>query len=345
MTWLTWRQFRAPALTVLGTLMVVAALLAVTGPQLSELYRSSGDDFFSRVSSDRIKMAVFHAGTGLVYVLPAVVGAFWGAPLVARELEAGTHRLVWSQSVGRVPWLVAKLGITALGAVVAGSIGLAFTWWAGPIDDAVLAGQESGSLMAVPRISPILFGSRGFVPLAMTVLALVIGVTAGLLVRRAVPAMAATLVAVVGLQIALPLVVQSHLVAPDHLTTTITADNFTGLRGTPPVNGSPATVNQFEVSIDAPGAWVTSNETVNASGDVVDVLPQWADDCAPPPGEQSTTADACFDRLADAGYRQLVEYYPAGRFWTMQAIEAVLLLGVAALLAGFCFWGIRRDLT
>jgi hypothetical protein len=345
MTWLTLRQFRTAALSVLGALVVVAAMLAVTGPQVAELLRSSGDDFFPRFSDDRVKMVVFHAGTALMFVLPAVVGAFWGAPLVARELEAGTHRLVWSQSVGRVRWLVAKLGITAVAAVVAGSIGLAFTWWCGPIDDAIAGGQDFNGLMAVPRLAPALFGSRGVVPLAMTVLALVIGVTAGLLVRRAVPAMAVTLVAVVGLQIALPLMVQSHLVEPDHLTTTITADNFAGMRGTPPANGSGPTVDQFEVSLDAPGAWVTSNQTVGPSGAVADDIPQWASECAPPPGGPSATADACFDRLADEGYRQAVEYFPAGRFWTMQAVEAGLLLGTAAGLAGFCFWRIRRDLT
>ena len=48
-------------------------------------------------------------------VVPAVVGAFWGAPLVARELEAGTHRLAWNQAVTRTRWLTTKLAVTALG--------------------------------------------------------------------------------------------------------------------------------------------------------------------------------------------------------------------------------------
>lgn len=41
--------------------------------------------------------------TGLLVVLavPAVIGMFWGAPLISRELETGTHYLAWNQGVTR----------------------------------------------------------------------------------------------------------------------------------------------------------------------------------------------------------------------------------------------------
>ncbi len=55
--------------------------------------------------------------------------------------------------------------------------------------------------------------------------------------------------------------------------------------------------------------------------------------------------DACFARLADEGYQQRIDYFPASRFWPMQWVETGILLGVAGALAGFCFWRIRRDLT
>ena len=51
--------------------------------------------------------------------LPALIGLFWGAPLIARELEAGTHRLVWNQSVTRGRWLAVKLGLIGLAAAAA----------------------------------------------------------------------------------------------------------------------------------------------------------------------------------------------------------------------------------
>ena len=46
-------------------------------------------------------------GSGLI-LLAAVIGVFWGAPLVARELEQGTQRLVWTQSVTRRRWFSTK---------------------------------------------------------------------------------------------------------------------------------------------------------------------------------------------------------------------------------------------
>jgi hypothetical protein len=54
--------------------------------------------FLNQVS-DTPAGPVYWAGPGLMFGLPALIGLFWGAPLVARELEAGTHRLVWTQSV------------------------------------------------------------------------------------------------------------------------------------------------------------------------------------------------------------------------------------------------------
>src|ERR1039458_5140856 len=36
-----------------------------------------------------------------VILVPALVGMFWGAPLIAREMETGSFRLAWTQSVTR----------------------------------------------------------------------------------------------------------------------------------------------------------------------------------------------------------------------------------------------------
>ena len=179
-----------------------------------------------------------------------------------------------------------------------------------------------------------------------TVLALVIGVTAGLLVRRSVAAMAVTLVAVVAVQILLPSVVQTHLMAPKQLTATITQERLTEVTGRPDPGPNGIVVERLEVSIDSPGAWITYNRTVDSSGDVVETYPSWIGECASPPGQTNTESQACFDRLAAEGYRQRVEYLPCvavldapGRSRPGPAV------GPAALLTGFCFWRIRRDLV
>ena len=65
--------------------------------------------------------------------LPAVIGVFVGAPLVARELESGTYRFAWTQGRGRVRWIEAKLVL--LGStltLLALAFSWCFSWWFGP---------------------------------------------------------------------------------------------------------------------------------------------------------------------------------------------------------------------
>ena len=107
---------------------------------------------------------LFYGGIAVLAVAPAVIGIFWGAPLVARELETGTHRLAWNQSVTRSRWLATKLGFTVLATAVAvGILTLAITWWAHPIDGAT--GSSRGSLPS--RLTPISFAMRGIVPVGV----------------------------------------------------------------------------------------------------------------------------------------------------------------------------------
>ena len=86
MIWLTWRQFRMSALVLLSALAAGVVVLTVTGPQLADLWQQAGDTFFDRLADDRVKTVIFYAGTWTVYLLPVVVGVFWGAPMIAREL-------------------------------------------------------------------------------------------------------------------------------------------------------------------------------------------------------------------------------------------------------------------
>src|SRR4029453_1954649 len=70
----------------------------------------------------------------LLWFLPLLAGLFWGAPLVAREIEHGTHRLVWTQGVSRLRWAATKIGLVAVGvlgitAIYAGML----TWWITPV--------------------------------------------------------------------------------------------------------------------------------------------------------------------------------------------------------------------
>ncbi len=105
MIWLTWRQFRVQALVVYAALAGLAVALALTGGHLADVYHDSAATFLDQIGSDRSDRTLYAVGVAVADVVPAVIGAFWGAPMVARELEAGTHTLVWSQSITRNRWL------------------------------------------------------------------------------------------------------------------------------------------------------------------------------------------------------------------------------------------------
>ena len=149
-------QFRIQAITAAVTLAAFAILLAATGPHLASMYAADGLD--SCHGSSCLSMATYFTGsltagpygvlfllsTGIILLAPAVIGLFWGAPLIARELETGTADLAWNQSVTRTRWLAVKLAIGGLTAMaVTEALCLMQTWWAVPISQAVADGAGS----------------------------------------------------------------------------------------------------------------------------------------------------------------------------------------------------------
>lgn len=334
MIWLSWRQFRTQGAAVAVILVVAAVGLVLTTPDVI-----AGATVFDQLTpTDR---TVFFAGVVVLAVAPALIGAFWGAPLLARELEAGTHRLAWNQSVTRTRWLATRLGLTTLAAAVAvGVLSLAVSWWAGPVDGVI--SDSRGSLPG--RITPVTFAMRGVAPPAYGVFALVLGVAAGLVLRRTVAAMAVTLVVYTLVQVAVPLWVRPHLAPPVRQTVAISLETLDGigLRG-----GDPPKV-QLTLQTGSLGAWVLQNRTVDAGGRAVPTLPSWFGQCLPPPSMdgprsgQPPMLESCLQRLSDLGYQQEVVYQPASRFWRLQWAETGVFLGLSGLLAGFCFWRVRR---
>lgn len=325
MTWLTWRQFRVQALTVAVALAAATVLLVSVRPAL-----------------DHDDGPLFYGGMLAVYALPAIIGAFWGVPLVARELEAGTHNVAWNQTVTRTRWLAVKLAIPGVAAVVAAALlSVVVTWWASPID----ALAETSSDPDTPtRLQPALFAARGIVPIGYAAFAFVLGVLLGILLRRVLAAMAVALAVFAAVLVAMPFLVRPYLLPPTDETVAITADNIRSIHV-----DSAGAPGEGVVTVDAPnGAWVVTNETVDGNGTVPDLLPQEVAECAPGPpvddGPPPRLGDAreCFAQLADLGYRQHLVYQPASRFWPLQWLETALFLALTALLTWLCFRSIRR---
>ncbi|WP_067801896.1 ABC transporter permease subunit [Actinomadura formosensis] len=344
MIWLTLRQFRVQAAVVFGGLAALGAVLAITGPGISDGYhsglaacgtRENCSQFTARFFNDH--RSYFGALAVIVMSVPGIIGVFWGAPLITRELESGTHRLVWNQSITRTRWLAVKLGVIGLAAMAAAGLAvLAATWWSGPLDEAAHD--------RFPRITPLMFDARGITPIGYAAFAFALGVTVGVLVRRTLPAMAITLVVFVAVQIAMPTWIRPHLIPPETGTVPITSENHGDIL----LNG-----DAFSVQVrGVPGAWTLSAETVDASGRTVGDMPTSlaAGPCAPPPpsadgGPPMGPAQACFDAIAELGYRGKVVYQPGDHFWPLQWAETGLFTALSLGLAGFCFFWTRRRLS
>lgn len=104
---------------------------------------------------------------------------------------------------------------------VAGLFSLLLTWWSGPIDTA--APIAKGNSITFLRLGFVLFPTRGVTPLGYAAFAFALGVTAGVLLRRTVPAMAATLATFLFIQIAWPIWVRPHLIPPAQKFVALTA--------------------------------------------------------------------------------------------------------------------------
>ena len=338
MTWLTWRQFRVQALAGLAGLALLAAYLVHLGLAIRD-----GDDAYRsrcRAGGDCARALAQYLGdyqntllylAGLLALVPAVLGMFWGAPLVARELETGTHRLVWNQSVTRTRWFTVKLLVVGVAAMaVSGVASLLLTWAASPVDR--LAGD---------RFSTIVFGARNVAPVAYAVLAFTLGTVVGLLVRRTLPAMALTVLVFTVVQFVVPNVVRPHLMPPVTVSRPMTADAINEARGLGSITGGPVVKG-----LTVPGAWVSGTSELRTA-DGRPLAQDRFDHCfrdPPRTGATGTFGDTAVC-LAQLDLHVVLSYQPDQRYWAFQWLESAIYLALAALLAGYGRWHVRRRVT
>jgi hypothetical protein len=337
--WLTWRQFRTQAIVASGALTAFAVALAVTGPQLAGLYTAglgacadhgncaaAAASYLAQLRGTDDEF-LFYAGIAVTYLAPALIGIFWGAPLITREFETGTFRLAWSQSVTRARWLAVKLGLIVLAAMtVAGLLSLMTGWWASPLYRA--AGQASSSALSINRFEPALFGATGIVPIGYAAFGFAFGVTAGVLIRRTVPAMVATLAGFAIVQVAWLTWIRPHLISPLHATSALRTVSFNGVGDFD--NGT--LLLQVGSVRGRANAWITGTQPVSAAGQAISRAPHAC---------MSISAHflSC---LSSHGVQMAVTYQPASRYWAFQWYESAIYVALAVALAGVCAWRIRR---
>jgi hypothetical protein len=330
MTWLAWRQLRGSAVTAYATLFLLAVLLAVTGAALTHLAATVGNDFLNRVQGDPADSTLYDIGWIALLAAPPLIGAFWGAPLISSELTAGTHRLVWNQTVSRTRWLAVKLVVCgAVAMAAAGLLSLAFGWWASPIDKALdtTATSVAPAGFWFPRLAEETFAARGVAPVGYTAFAFMLGVTLGLALRRLLPAMALTGVGYIAVQVAMNLWVRPTLLTPDRLVMRINGAFNIDRLGT------------ILSNVPEPGAWITREQLTDNAGHPAS-MPSWAPQCfGNGPGSK-----ACLARMHQL-YQVVISYQPAGRFWTLQFWELGIYLALAVVLAALCAYWIRARVS
>ena len=318
MAWVTWRQHRialAGAVVVLGAL---AVYLWQTGLQIHQAWTAmvtchpassyacgqSAGLFNTRFVPREVVAGI------LLTLAPALLGAFVGAPVLARELETGTFRYAWTQGFGRWRWTLGKLVPLAIAVAAAAGALSVLSWWYFQPFFAVHFGTP---------LAPALFGLRGVAYAAWTLAAFSIAALAGMLIRRVVPAMAATLAAYLGLAVLPGLWLRQHYLAP-LLTTRNVLPGY---------------------------AWIM-NQWFTKGGKFAFVVPQKSGLIAGliqqhcPSAPASLTLGQC---LAKHGYTQWTSYQPVSRFWPFQWIEGGWLLALSVLLIAATVWLVRRRAT
>ncbi len=339
------------AVALLG-LVAVAIVVTITGPDLVHIYNSTVAGCASHGDCGAATAALLNHDNALrsslgylVAAVPGIIGIFCGAPLVARELETGTYRLAWTQSVTRGRWIAVKLAVLGLVAIaLAGLLSLIVTVWAGPLDR---AGMDRWGT----------FGQRDIVPLAYAAFAFALGVTAGVLIRRTIPAMAATLVGFVAARLAIAHWVRPNLLTPVHTTTALSSETSLGFGPGP--TGTTFVANPPSI----PNTWVTASTIVDNTGRAATpqalhqfiqrFCPQIAAPTSPGPGSPQRAPvsaggqdafQACIAHLS-ANYHVVVTAQPLSRYWPLQWAETGIFLGAAVALAATSYWWTRKRLT
>ncbi len=330
MTWLVWRQHRNQAYRAAAALAVFAVFVFITGRQMASQYQSAltscaaSHTCGSLANTLILGSPVLSLLVTLTVVVPCLLGVFWGGPLVARELETGTSQFAWMQSTTRGRWLTAKVGWVLLAAAAwAGAVSALVTWWSSP-----------ANALNHQNFQPGQFDIQGIVPVGYALFAVALGIAAGTLLRRTLPALAVT----IGVFTVLRLVIGQDL--RSHYLTAVTK-TFTFLR--PP-------------ALPKGSYWLVSGGVVGPGGQVPSQVGGGSHlSVGGVPISLSNLPSACralafqgqvkfFPCLTAHGYHGFISYQPASRYWAFQGIETgIYVLLAAALITVTAIVVLRRD--
>jgi len=338
--WFVWRQHRKHFIIFGILLALFAALLIPTGSNFWHQYQHAlatcAQNPNTPSCSDLTSSLFTSSADGFIRIasvlgtlgLPILVGLFIGSPLIAKEYEEGTNKLVWTQSVSRRKWLSVKLA-WALGFALLYGIALAFliTWW-----------SRTLNAMTHYRFTQGHFETQGLMPVAYSVFFTAIGFMTGAWFRKTLVSFAVTFGVFVVCMASFANWIRPHYMTPVTITSQV----------------GPGVIDR-----EIPdGAWVLKRgDLVSKNGKEVEFdIPNFPAECqkytldirVPNGGHvakvKASGVDPVIECLNRYGFHQVAKYQPSYRYWGFQEIESGIYLGMTVLAVGATYWLVlRRD--
>jgi ABC-type transport system involved in multi-copper enzyme maturation permease subunit len=331
MSWLTWRQYRLQAIVTAAVLAAVGALLLVTGLQLAAQWHADLAACAAAHSCGSQQTSLSAAGLGndlsfISLVLPGVLGILLGAPLAAGEIESGTANFAWTQGITRTRWLAVKAGWLLLAAAAAcGAASALVTWWSGPVNAA-----NANAFRAT------VFDRQGIVPVGYALFAVALGIAAGALLRRTLPAIAVTLAGFIGARLAVAQFLRPHFLSP-----TTVYHSLTGAGGYfVPTGPSLLVANGI---VDRHGHVIPESGYFTGGANIDGVPSAYLSAACQKIAQLSTTPQNAIDACIRAsGVRSYSSYQLAPHYWPFQFIETGIFAAAAAVLVAVAFAALRH---
>jgi hypothetical protein len=331
MAWVTWRQQRATLIAVSAVLGAVAVFLVIFGLKAHHDYAALVNcplnpgqqsnacaELFKTFNSTDWPLA--NTCSILMQLAPVLIGAFAGAPLLARELENGTYRFAWTQGLVRERQAIAKLALLGVTIVVlVGAFGELFSWFFQPF----LYTEEMN------RLTETVFDTSGIVFPAFALVSFAIGAFLGMLLRRVIPALAATLGVYLAIRLAAWGVRKYYPVA------VVTSNSkIFGQFQTPSLPGYPWILSTW---VTGPGGKPVSQSVANR----ILNSPGPGAGASVPAGAGASVAPGAGGSVPP-GYTEWNRWIPLSHYWPMQFIEAGWLLVLAVALMAGTVWLVRH---
>jgi hypothetical protein len=315
MIWLTWRQHRTTIVVTALLLAGLVAFLAIVGQQMhqgeqllhsSTCERPGGCPDIDNAWGDAIGQ--FHNVTLSLLAVPALFGVFIGAPLVAREYEQQTYKTAWTQSITRTRWLVMQIALLFVGVLAASGIASALVYWA----DSATQDQ---------RYTTWAFDLSAIAPVSYAAFALALGIAAGALLQRTLPAIGVVLAGYLAVRIPIVSLLRAYYLPPLMAIQDIDSPMLP--------HGPNGNTDWFleQGFIQGGHKYPNGNVLTPYCPNPTTLQQQW---------------DVC---MKAHGWSLYTIYQPADRFWLFQGIESAIFLVLAAALLALTIWWVRRRLV